>query len=195
MPKPAQAVDEPRWFLGGGPALLFSLGDVQHRDADVVTMEGFALLAVELAPRYALSPSFQLGMRGIFASDMGARGTASSDGPGTELSRNHWALGAELRWLPLERRGLWLGAQAGAGAMSDEESRGSQSLSSQTEWAPGGGAAVGWDFIVVDRLTAGIAARYDVYLWSNRDGLLPDGEYVYGALPILTVGANVGYGW
>jgi hypothetical protein len=194
-PEPARATDEPRWFVEGGPGLLFSLGDVEHRDADLVTIEGFALVGLELAPRYALTRTLQIGIRGVLARELGARGTASSDGPGTESSRTHWAFGPELRWLPLDGRGLWLGIQVGAGALQETESRGGDVLATQTQWAPGGGAAVGWDFSVEGSFTVGVAARYDVYLWSDPGGLPRDGEYVYGMLPLLGFGLNVGYGW
>jgi hypothetical protein len=175
---------------------LFSLGNVWHRDADVVTDSGVALLGVELAPRYALHRNFQVGLRGVYGGELSTRGTASSNGTSTEFSRAHWALAAELRWLPFDAHGLWLGADAGAGAMHDAETTGSRTLWSETQWAPGGGAGAGWDFPVSDHFQLGVASRYSVFFWREAEGALPpDGRYTYGTQPVLWVGGNLSYVW
>jgi hypothetical protein len=164
-------------------------GYVYQQDGDVAasTSTSFALLGVSLAPRWRLSRPFSAGAYAAWAwANLGAIGTASSDGSHEDMELTLWHLEAEGRWHPLGTFVVdpWVGVDLGLAGLRDTVEKygvGGQfaGRASATRLSPVGGLALGVDVHLLSVLAVGLETRVSLQSFGHMPSVRPPEEVVY----------------
>lgn len=195
---PESSQEPPPVEVGLHGMLQLGFGNVCEEDGDVTSCStGTGFVGGDISPRWRLSRFYSIGAFADLGTSMGQQANVSSDGAHEDLGKTAWDVAAEARCHPLGERPVdpWLGLYFGLSAINDSITGygpNDQRLysDSATQYGPGGGVALGTDFLVAPIFALGFELRGGLKSFGHSPPMLREATPapVYGTLAFLSLG-------